>query len=536
MHWVRVLALSIPFLAWSSRVPAQVPPCPGFRLVAPMTGTETYLMDENEQVVHTWTSSLPLGLGYYVDRDGTLLRTTLTGTGGEANGLERLALDGTVLWTYAHPDPTVRIHHDIEPLPNGNVLVIAYEEKTEQEAVAAGRNPAFITSGTFTPDHLLEIQPTGPTSGTVVWEWHVFDHVIQDHDPTKANYGNVGQHPELVDINFPPNAVTSPDWNHCNGVEYDPIHDWVVVSMHTQSEIYVIDHGTTTAEAAGHAGGRWGKGGDILYRWGNPRAYRAGTVADQTLFGQHAPTFVQPGHPGQGHLMVFNNNVPTGTAVFELELPLDANDAFVLGPQGRYGPTAPVWSYAAAGFRSPYISSAERLPNGNTLICSGAQRWVFEVDPAGNRVWSYVHPTNLIFQTHFVDRLLWNDTGRFSATTGGQVTLDLIAGTRNALERYLVLASASGTSPGLLVDGFVLPLNRDAVFDFTLLQPNTAPFLTQTFGLLDGRGRATGTFHLPPGSIPPGESLSLRFAYVLLDPTTWMPTRTSHPVVLEITP
>ena len=61
----------------------------------------------------------------------------------------------------------------------------------------------------------------------------------------------------------------------------------IMLSVFEFSELWVIDHSTKTAEAAIHEGGRSGKGGDLLYRWGNPRAYRAGTVKDQKLFGQH---------------------------------------------------------------------------------------------------------------------------------------------------------------------------------------------------------------------------------------------------------
>ena len=67
-----------------------------------------------------------------------------------------------------------------------------------------------------------------------------------------------------------------------NSVAYHPELDQIVLSVLGFSEIWIIDHGTTTAEAAGHTGGRSGKGGDLLYRWGNPRAYRAGSAVDQS--------------------------------------------------------------------------------------------------------------------------------------------------------------------------------------------------------------------------------------------------------------
>ena len=59
--------------------------------------------------------------------------------------------------------------------------------------------------------------------------------------------------------------------------------DQIVLSNHNLSEIWIIDHSTTTLEAASHSGGNSGKGGDLLYRWGNPQAYDQGTGADQLL-------------------------------------------------------------------------------------------------------------------------------------------------------------------------------------------------------------------------------------------------------------
>lgn len=91
-------------------------------------------------------------------------------------------------------------------------------------------------------------------------------------NPSAANYQtSIVNHPELLNINY----LTQKDWLHCNGVDYNPILDQVVISSHNTNEWYVIDHSTTTAQAASHSGGNSGKGGDFLYRWGNPAAYQA---------------------------------------------------------------------------------------------------------------------------------------------------------------------------------------------------------------------------------------------------------------------
>ncbi len=80
--------------------------------------------------------------------------------------------------------------------------MIAWEYKTRDEAIAAGRNPENVNIFGMWPGHIIEVEPTFPEGGNIVWEWHVWDHLIQDYDPLKQNYGNVGNHPELVDINY----------------------------------------------------------------------------------------------------------------------------------------------------------------------------------------------------------------------------------------------------------------------------------------------------------------------------------------------
>jgi hypothetical protein len=308
--------------------------------------------------------------------------------------LQIIGWDGEVEWDYRLSDGNRYQHHDIVPMPNGNVLALAWEFKSRDEALAAGRKPDLLDGDKLFPESIVEIKPTGPTSGDVVWEWHLWDHLVQDFDSTKANYGTVAEHPELLDINFI-NGKGS-DWNHSNGIDYNPDLDQIIINMRSMSEFYVIDHSTTTAEARVSAGGKQGKGGDFLYRWGNPQGYLRGRERDRTLWVQHNAHWIHPGLPGAGDILVFNNGDgrPGGnsSSVDQLHPPITAGGGYRLDAGKTYGPKELVWTYSATpkpDFYSSFISGSQRLPNGNTLICSGATSRFFEVTPEGEIVWEY---------------------------------------------------------------------------------------------------------------------------------------------------
>ena len=310
--------------------------------------------------------------------------------------------NGNILWECAQGF----LHHDFLKMPNGNVLLLSRQHKTPEEVIAAGANPEFIGDKGLVAPHIVEARITGPASCEIVWEWSAWDHLIQDFDPGKANYGVVAERPELIDLNFRlAEAATrdnSADWIHSNGIDYNPELDQVMLSPRHFSEVWIIDHSTTTAEAAGSGGGNSGMGGDLLYRWGNPRAYRAGTADDQQLFWQHNTHWIPPGLAGAGNILIFNNgrefpDFRRGySSVEEIIPPVDGAN-YRLDPGVAYAPAEPVWTYTAAtpsDFYTRFISGAQRLPNGNTLICYGARGTIFEVTPAGKTVWKYVNPTN----------------------------------------------------------------------------------------------------------------------------------------------
>ncbi len=425
----------------------------GYTLVAAMNSTKAHLIDLEGRVVKTWETGVTPGASTYLLDNGNLLRTGNLGAGNKINGAAvggrvlEIAWDGTKVWDFTYANEKSQPHHDIHRLPNGNLLMIVWDKRTAAEAVAAGRKPESVKDSLLA-DAIIEVKPTGKTTGEIVWEWRAWDHLVQDIDKTKANFGNVSAKAELIDINFGSGMVggmmakkddlaklrdlgyvggptpppkdkkepgkdepkgpnpggpmmfgPTPDWTHINAISYNADLDQIVLSVHAFSEIWIIDHSTTRAEAASHSGGRSGKGGDLLYRWGNPRAYRSGTNADQKLFSQHNAHWIPKGLPGAGHMLVFNNGGGrrdgSYSSVDELELSVEADGKYGRKPGLPYGPDKPVWSYTAAkktDFYAMLISGAHRLPNGNTLICSGPDGTVFEVTSDMQIVWKFANP------------------------------------------------------------------------------------------------------------------------------------------------
>ena len=386
---------------------------PGYTLFSPMPSTSSYLIDQHGREIHSWESpgGHRPGLASYLLEDGDLLRSANIAQqavgdfsgGGTAGKIERIGWDGTAEWSWEYSSMDYITHHDIEPMPNGNILAIAWEDKSEAEALQAGRNPAIASdapggNANVWPDHIIEIEPLANNQANIVWEWHAWDHLIQDYDASKDNYGVVSEHPELLDINFvgaTGNQAGRADWMHCNGIDYNAALDQIALSCKNTNEFYIIDHSTTTAEAAGHTGGNSGKGGDFLYRWGNPQAYDGGLSSDQQLFGQHDVQWIEEGREGSGDFLVFNNGngrSPSYSSVDVIQVAYVEGN-YPLQSNGTWGPNAPSWSWGLdQDIYAQSISGAERLPNGNTLVTFGTQGTLIEVDLEGEIVWKYISP------------------------------------------------------------------------------------------------------------------------------------------------
>ncbi len=376
----------------------------GYTLFAPLTSTETYLINNCGQVVHQWTSSGVPGVSVYLLENGNLLRTgkvinddiTFGGVGGK---VELLDWDGNLLWEYVYSSSELTQHHDVYPLPNGNILMLVVTTMTEIEAVQAGRDPSLIDEGKIYNEQIIELEPVSTNQANIVWEWNINEHLIQDFDNTKDNYGVINDYPELLDFNFLNDSNGTANWLHINSIQYNETLDQIVLSSRILSEIYIIDHSTTTAQAASHTGGVYGKGGDLLYRWGNPQAYDVGGVDDRTLFSQHYPHWIPEGLNDAGKIIIFNNGNSVRHSAIDIISPPSSSPGFYdYDETNGYAPLTADWTYTAptpSDFFSAILSSAQRLPNGNTLICDGDSGYFFEIDSNNNIVWEYVNPDTL---------------------------------------------------------------------------------------------------------------------------------------------
>jgi len=369
----------------------------GYTLFSPGTSTETYLIDKKGRIVHSWPGTYTPAAATVLLPKGTLFRAANLNNPAFKNGgrVEEVDWNGNVTWGYTYSDSTHCQHHDAIVLPNGHVVMIAFEKKSKAEAIAAGRDTTKLRQGMLCPEELIEVDPAN--NDNIVWQWHLWDHVIQDNDSTKANYGVVGNHPELVDLNF---FLMSPvggnaDWVHANALDYNAHFDQIMVSAHNFDEIWIIDHSTTTAQAATHTGGHYGHGGDLLYRWGDPWAYRRGDSTNLQFFSQHNAQWIRDGLRG------VQGNRPGGikySQVVEFVPPCDSLGNYTAPDSGKpYGPDSAYWVYTANPETSFYArngSGAQRLPNGNTLICEQRNGRFFEITPDTQIVWTYINPTS----------------------------------------------------------------------------------------------------------------------------------------------
>lgn len=323
------------------------------------------LFDMNGRIVNEWkvaNEDLPGVSRARLLENGNVLvqRGAMHGTDGL---LEEYDWDGNVTWQWIPEGgmPHTNLlgpHHDVFRKPDGNTLTIC-REAVPEEMLDGIEEPSWRGQPIY-GDAIVEVDP----SGNVVWLWHSHDHLDLNHKRLIAS-------PEWRAGKL---NSTICDWTHVNTVQAIPENKWfdqgderfrpgnVLISPRQLDTAYLIDRETQKIV--------WEYSGD----------YFGG------LSGQHEPHMIEKGLPGEGNILIFDNGASPWNdlghagASYVLEVDPTTNEV--------------VWVYDDwLNFHSSYTSSAQRLTNGNTLICESACNRLFEVTPDCEIVWEHIEGT-----------------------------------------------------------------------------------------------------------------------------------------------
>lgn len=310
---------------------------PGCTLFAPLTsGRIVYLIDIDGNVVHTWEMPYAPGNYGYLTERGTLFYNGKVSEESDRFICRQPWKGGAVLETDWNGRVLWEVrhpdhHHDGIRLQNGNVLLICLAQLPQQLAsTVKGGLAGSEHNGEIYSDYLVEMT----TDGKSVWEWRAWEHLDPEADRIAA----------VQDYRA--------EWTHANGVAELPDGN-IALSFRNISTVIIIDRKT----------------GKIIWKLGAP-----------PLSGQHAPMPLT-----NGHLLLFDNGPHR----------LDHTMPFSRVIEVELATKQIVWKYQEQReyeFFSPRISNAQRLPNGNTLVCEGDFGRLFEVTTDGELVWEYVNP------------------------------------------------------------------------------------------------------------------------------------------------
>lgn len=349
----------------------------GLVLINDAGNNRVYLMDKTARIHHEWKLTSGLGNDVFLLPNGKLLasleaddpKIELGGSGGKLQIIDK---NGNVEWNFDYSSDDRIMHHDAELLPNGNIIALVWERINKDEAM---QNGSKLETDLFT-EAIIEINPVNKE---IVWEWRAWDHVVQDTDEAKNRFGIISKNPQLIDLNYVDRE--DGDIMHANGIAYDPINDLIFISVNFYHEVWVIDHTTSTEVARSHTGGNFGKGGDLVYRFGNPTAYQ-NSNGERLFHSNHFPNLLQG--EDLGKMLIFSNGTGLDqSTVYELKLPKN----FRLEPDTNNEPEV-VWSFTDSELFAPKVSGAVKLPNGNRLITEG-DFGIWEVTESGEIVWKF---------------------------------------------------------------------------------------------------------------------------------------------------
>ncbi len=363
----------------------------GFALYNTNNSTTARLINANQQIAYTWNCPSTFSYAMAMKPNGNIVRTAVNSsnainTAAVSGLVQELNAQGQVVWSFTYSSADYVTHHDMCLMPNGNVLLLAYARKTLTELQALG----YTGSSAKYPSRIIEIQPSGSTA-QIVWQWEMADRFIQYVDASKPNYLPIAEHPERMNINVAIASSGGPgggiDWFHENGIDYNAELDQIVFSARYLSEIFIIDHSTSTAEAATHTGGNGGRGGDFLFRWGKPANY--GIAGTQRIpAAVHDAKWVRADAPMAGWLMFVNNNGGGNTTTtIDAINPERDGYSYPWTPGTVWGPSNYDWRHTCLAYSSGQ-SAAEIMPNGD-VFCAISGQYMYEVNSSGTTVWQY---------------------------------------------------------------------------------------------------------------------------------------------------
>lgn len=343
----------------------------GYTIWTSLAGDGTVnLMDMRGNIVHKWKTRIEPGMYGKLLPGGNMLYSGRT-TRGYGSGRYKMSGKGGMLIEYDWDGRTeTRItnhdaHHDQQKLPNGNYAQVLWEKVPEG---FAGRIPGGI-QGTEFPDgsvfeeRIVEVTPEGEE----VWSWRASDHLSPAEHPIHPLHDRL-------------------EWLHINSIFYlepgNPVtgKEGYLLSLRHTCQIIAIERATGKKV--------WSYGGHLPGEYGR-------------LGGQHDATVIPEGYPGAGNVLVFDN----GTGLPSVEAAkaywgIDHSRILEIDPKTKrvvwvYQHVDQDWDFPIEQsffFYAPYISGAQRLPNGNTFICDGPSGRLFEVTRRGRIAWEFINP------------------------------------------------------------------------------------------------------------------------------------------------
>ncbi len=287
---------------------------------------------------------------------------------------------------------------DLKPLvENGNTLILAHKNVT---------NPK-ISDKPLMDDVIYEVT----WEGDIVWEWVCSDH-FDEMGFSEAAKNLLARNPNMV-----VGKGEMGDWMHINSVSTLGPNRWYDAGDERFHPDNIIWDGRQTNIIA------------IIDKKTSKIVWQLGPDYDRSealknlgwIIGQHHAHMIPRGLPGAGNILVFDNGGFAGFGIPNPGSPTGLNNA--LRDYSRVLEINPltleiIWqySYVEAGaipklnnylFYSPLISSAQRLPNGNTMITEGGNGRIFEVTANHQMVWEYISPyyaeggrTNFVYRAY----------------------------------------------------------------------------------------------------------------------------------------